>query len=650
MRKEYMDYIDGLPIDIGLYNIKEYPIHWKDSLRILFVLKGSLEVTIETETYTLEDRELEIINVDEISSLKSDEDNLVLVFEMEQAYFDRYYDGIKDTYFYANTRDYKVQEDEIYFELRRLISMITYEIYAEIDDYKDIIETEMVDLIFLLLNEFHYLFYEEESLRYDKDELARYSRIIQYLNENYMYKVSLQELANSEYLSSQYLSYKIKDTFGHSFNDFLNKVRIEESRKLLLDTDKNISEISDEVGFSHSRYYNKHFETKYGLSPMDYRKKYEIDEDGYEDLKKYERQDMKLAIPILEDYLMDYERFKYDNKIIKKYIDLSTEKIGDFKVPDIIDLGDIGLFLEEENMRILEKTQDEIGFKYAIVKNLFSDDMDIYRGKNNRFINWTRVENILEFLYRLKIKPVIVTKQVDEYILKDFTETFTRIYGDEVENWIQLGKSDFDISYLEDEINENYDKLVMVPYVIDTYFHQDKRLVFKIIDEITKETELYNDTFFGGSGLVTSNGLSKPSYYGLMILSLMGDEILYMEEGYIVTRSENGYQILLYNPIEVDLNSKEKISNLNFSLNLQNMKDDYIVTKYEINKNFGSVYDKWKQLGYPERISNEHWDLLEEFVHPNISFFYGKMSNVYNILSNVKSYGAILYLLDRVQK
>src|SRR5690606_23902424 len=125
-----------------------------------------------------------------------------------------------------------------------------------------------------LLNEFHYLFYEGENLEEDEVQLERYHRIVKYLSNNYMYKVSLQDIAEKEFLSAQYLSYKIKDTFGLGFNEYLNQIRVEESTKLLLDTDRSITDISEEVGFSHVRYYNKHFKIHYKMTPIQYRKKY----------------------------------------------------------------------------------------------------------------------------------------------------------------------------------------------------------------------------------------------------------------------------------------------------------------------------------------------------------------------------------------
>ena len=81
MRKEYVEYLKDLPINIQLANIMKYPFHWQNSIEILFVLKGTITVGIENETYILEEREIEIINSNEILKIESnDPENLVFVF------------------------------------------------------------------------------------------------------------------------------------------------------------------------------------------------------------------------------------------------------------------------------------------------------------------------------------------------------------------------------------------------------------------------------------------------------------------------------------------------------------------------------------------------------------------------------------------
>lgn len=655
MRREYVEYLKDLPINISLANIMEYPLHWQDSIEILFVLRGSVEIGIENEVYILKEREIDIINSNEVYRIKSDDpDNMVLIINIDPNFFEKYYDDAKEIFFYTKSPDEVEQEGERYDELRKFVSIIFYEAVSKLDDYEDEIEDHLLEMMYHLLNNFHYLFYEEESLREDEVLLERYHRIVKYLSNNYMNKVSLQYIADKEFLSSQYLSFKIKDTFGHGFNEFLNQIRVEESVKLLLDTDKNISEIAEDVGFSHVRYYNKHFKLQYNTTPMQYRKKNKVSDETLEKMKKINYLDIKDAIPYLTNYLTEYERFEYENRIIKLDVDLDTESIMEFKKPDLIDLGDISLLLEEENRRILEEIQGEIGFEYCIINRLFSADMDIFRGKNERFINWTRVENILDFIRELKLKPIINSKGIEKHIIEDFIENFTAIYEEDVEQWLNVDIESLNPSYLKSELNPIFDTIGMIPYIIHSYTHLEKRIVLNMIDEITRDIELSNDTFFGGSGLYTSNYLNKPSYYALMLLSQLGDEVIYRGEGYIVTKSEKGYQILLYNPIEVDpewiYDNKpiEKIKERKISINIYNMKGDFQITRFDLNKDHGSVYDKWAYLGSPERIDNAHWDLLKEYVHPRISFYHGKKSIVFNVLTTVKPNGTVLFLLNSV--
>lgn len=656
MRKEHPEYLKDLPINIHLANIQKYPIHWKDSLEILFVLRGSIKIGIETEHYILGERQIEIVNPNEVSWISSDDkDNLVIIIDIDPSFFKRYYDDAEDTFFYTDSSNRRVQEDEEYYKLREYISILLFEVVSKLDDYEDLTEETLLQMMYHLLNNFHYLFYEGENLEEDELQLQRYHRIVKYLSNNYMNKVSLQDIADKEFLSSQYLSYKIKETFGLGFNEYLNQIRVEESTKLLLDTDFSISDISDEVGFSHVRYFNKHFKLHYNMTPLQYRKKHALNKNSLDEQRCIEYFPLEEALSFLKNYLEGYERYNYDNRIIKLDIDLNKESIGEFESPQIIDLGDISLLLEEENRNILREIQSEIGFKYAIVNRLFSADMDIYKGKNHRFINWTRVENIIEFLLSLNLFPIIDTKEVEHHIIDDFIENFSNIFHQDVKEWIDFNLKDLNPFFLKENINIKYDTMEMVPFIINSYVNLEKRVILKMMDEIDKDTFLSNDTFFGGNGIYTNNYLNKPSYYAFMILAGLGEDIIYREEGHIVTRSKDGYQILIFNPgnLSEDIFLKEYKKTApkakKMSINLYNMEGDFHITKYNLNKSYGSSFDKWKLLGSPERIENEYWDLLKEFVHPDINFYYGKKSLVFNFLTEVRPEGAVLFMLKNTE-
>ena len=155
------------------------------------------------------------------------------------------------------------------------------------ENYDEEIENTTVKLLFHLINNFHYLIYDDNENKVNSLQFQRYHRITKFIYNNYDNKISLGDIAEKEFLSSYYLSHEIKNMSGLSFKDFLNMIRVDESVKLLLGTDKTILDISEEVGFSHSRYYNKHFKKHYNLTPLQYRKKYYLTPEKYELSKKF---------------------------------------------------------------------------------------------------------------------------------------------------------------------------------------------------------------------------------------------------------------------------------------------------------------------------------------------------------------------------
>jgi AraC family transcriptional regulator, transcriptional activator of pobA len=63
---------------------------------------------------------------------------------------------------------------------------------------------------------------------------------------------------------------------GKTFMQYLNFVRVREAEKLILTTDKNISEIAQDVGFAGVSGFNKAFKKEKHLSPIAYKKQHGV--------------------------------------------------------------------------------------------------------------------------------------------------------------------------------------------------------------------------------------------------------------------------------------------------------------------------------------------------------------------------------------
>ena len=96
-------------------------------------------------------------------------------------------------------------------------------------------------------------------------------RAIQYISGNYFRPLTLEMAARHVNLTPAYFSTLFKQTTGYSFKEYLNMVRIEESKHLLTSTDDSIVDICLAVGFEDQSYFSKVFKKYTGMTPKQYR-------------------------------------------------------------------------------------------------------------------------------------------------------------------------------------------------------------------------------------------------------------------------------------------------------------------------------------------------------------------------------------------
>lgn len=99
------------------------------------------------------------------------------------------------------------------------------------------------------------------------------ARALNYINEHYSEKLTLQQLADYLYISSWHLCRVLKKSTNLNFVDILNNIRIEHAKRFLKETNLRVYEISQKVGYSDIAYFSKVFRSVTGLTPKQYREK-----------------------------------------------------------------------------------------------------------------------------------------------------------------------------------------------------------------------------------------------------------------------------------------------------------------------------------------------------------------------------------------
>lgn len=97
------------------------------------------------------------------------------------------------------------------------------------------------------------------------------AQAVTYITAHYMEKLTLRDLASRLYVSDSYLSKLFRQEMDTSFNDYLNKTRIEHSMDLMQQTDLPLLEIAGMVGFEDQSYFTKVFKRTTGKTPRQYK-------------------------------------------------------------------------------------------------------------------------------------------------------------------------------------------------------------------------------------------------------------------------------------------------------------------------------------------------------------------------------------------
>lgn len=100
------------------------------------------------------------------------------------------------------------------------------------------------------------------------------NQMLQYIYKNYQQKVTMREIIKELNYSETYLNRKFKDAVGTTFNEYLNRYRIQKAVEFLVeDPTKSIIEIASSCGIGDYKYFGSVFKKYIGCSPKDYLQK-----------------------------------------------------------------------------------------------------------------------------------------------------------------------------------------------------------------------------------------------------------------------------------------------------------------------------------------------------------------------------------------
>ncbi|CAI4151428.1 hypothetical protein ALT717_140028 [Alteromonas macleodii] len=118
-------------------------------------------------------------------------------------------------------------------------------------------------------------FYHQFSPKKDHGD-ALVVKAQNYLANHYSQPISLSDLASHTFVSQRTLQRRFTQALGMSVIDYLQKLRLHHACQQIEVSTRSIADIAFNVGYQNVNAFRKIFRKEYGLSPVEYRKRFAI--------------------------------------------------------------------------------------------------------------------------------------------------------------------------------------------------------------------------------------------------------------------------------------------------------------------------------------------------------------------------------------
>lgn len=385
--------MNDLRVQLELLSNIEEKQHEHSELELIYVIEGTACVEYEQKKFMLGKEDILLINTQQSHSITAGADSLVC--KLCYSYF-AVCQQLNEDYilFRCNSiteHGYKYTElnqqmKEVLLEFASNNSRHLYKLYGLYHL-----------LLAYVIDNFKISSMSMEHTRDWKDE-QKLAYIKNYISEHYETGIKQSELAQRLYLSQSTLSrYFVKMT-GESFVKYVRKFRLQKVVEQLLGTEKPMTRIALDNGFSSPSMMNHDFKDYFGITPGEYREKHKMAEltpKGIQNQQQMER--LKTLLDIRE------ENRRMDKS--EEIICADTASFVPYKKwrTKVVNVGDANVLKNAEMQKHVLLFKEKLGIEYVRIWTLFSEQL-IMADETFQSFNFYHMDTILDFCVNHGIK------------------------------------------------------------------------------------------------------------------------------------------------------------------------------------------------------------------------------------------------------
>ena len=250
--------------------------HIHDEIEIVYVLRGTLSLRINSSVHTLKKNDIAIVN--RLVPHKFFDNNfakfILLQFKPTGVYENNKSIDIKYLTPFFHSRDFShftaPCETPALEEMITVISEVEKKIKEKGIAYELAVESDLVRLLYLMYQAQVFNMKIIESVK-QKRNLQQLSTLLKYMESHYDERITLEQACTIAKLDYHYFSRVFKEKTGKTFVEYLSFIRILNAQKLLTETDESIAFVAQRVGIPNISYFNRKFKAQNGMTPSQYR-------------------------------------------------------------------------------------------------------------------------------------------------------------------------------------------------------------------------------------------------------------------------------------------------------------------------------------------------------------------------------------------
>ncbi|MCM1283824.1 MAG: AraC family transcriptional regulator [Muribaculaceae bacterium] len=268
----YNTYLCSIPLDFP-----RVPLHWHEEIELVYAKKGTGLVTVDFRPYAVKSPSILLILPGQLHSIEQLGENSMeyenIMFHPSML-FPRQADSC-GTDFLQPLISGKITVPTLftpvypyYEDLAAPVDACDEICKTKPQGYELYIKSQLFQFFFVLSNRCRNLSHSSAN----RKALDKMKVVLKYIENNYMNKIAIADVAASVDFSDSHFMRYFKDTMGTSFIEYLKDYRLTMASRLLTASDSAILDIAAEVGFDNLSYFNRAFKAKYNMTPSQFRR------------------------------------------------------------------------------------------------------------------------------------------------------------------------------------------------------------------------------------------------------------------------------------------------------------------------------------------------------------------------------------------